>query len=170
MSNFLILGLPRSRTAWLANFMTSQDIFCSHEGLNGCVTLQQYKDKFTLNSGDSNTGLALFDFEDQFKDFKKVIIDNTIDASVKFALTHYGVDTTETMTVLSERLSSLDGLHVAFNDINDRLEEIWDYITPKQFDNSRAEMLINFDIQIRDLTVMDRQAIIELRKNTNAYF
>ena len=150
--------------------MTSQDIFCSHEGLNGCATLQQYKDKFTLNSGDSSTGLALFDFEEQFKDFKKVIIDNTIDASVLFASAHYGVDTTETMTVLSERLSGLKGLHVAFNDINDRLEEIWDYITPKQFDKQRAEMLINLDIQIRDLTVIDRQAIIELRKNTNAYF
>ncbi len=170
MNNFLILGLPRSRTAWLANFMTTDDIFCSHEGLNGCHTLQEYKNKFKPNSGDSNTGLALFDFENQFKEFKIVVIENTIDASVNFSLDNYGVDITEVMTVLQERLLSLRGLHIPFQDINDRLEEIWNYLTPKQFNESRTEMLINFDVQIRDLSLMDQKAMMILRENTNAYF
>lgn len=33
MSNFLVFGRPRSRTAWLANFMTYGPSFCFHEGL-----------------------------------------------------------------------------------------------------------------------------------------
>lgn len=31
MKHFFITGLPRSRTAWLANFLTYDDCFCFHE-------------------------------------------------------------------------------------------------------------------------------------------
>jgi len=170
MNNFLVLGLPRSRTAWLSNFLTYGDVTCTHEGLNGCNTLQEYKEKFTNRSGDSNTGLALFDFEEQFLDFKTIIIDNTIDASVKFAKEHYGADVAYTMNTLKDRLSSLDGLHVQYNDINNQLQEIWDYVSNDQFNEKRATSLINFDIQIMKPYHMDHQAMFELRKNTNAYF
>ncbi len=170
MSNFLILGLPRSRTAWLANFMTTQNIFCSHEGLNGCTSLTQYRNKFKKNSGDSNTGLALFDFEILFEGFKRIIIDRDIDEAVKFSIDSYGCDTTSTMLNLKQRLDNLDGLHVHFDDINDRLEEIWNYLTDQQFNESRADMLIDFDVQVCDVHNTDIDALVKLRQNTNDYF
>lgn len=34
--HFLILGYPRSRTAWLANLLTYGDVFCAHELLSEC--------------------------------------------------------------------------------------------------------------------------------------
>lgn len=170
MSNFLILGLPRSRTAWLANFMTIQDIHCTHEGLNGCHTLAAYRRKFTDNSGDSNTGLALFDFEALFKDFKRVIIDSDIKESVEFAKKHYDYNTFETMTRLKHRLDNLDGLHIAFNDINNQLETIWNYLTPKQYNEKRASMLIGFDVQLRNIHDIDEPAFKALVNNTHNYF
>ena len=112
MSNFLILGLPRSRTAWLANFMTSDGIQCSHEGLNGCKSLDEYKAKFKPNSGDSNTGLASFNFEDLFEDFKIVVIDSEIEASVDFTKRYFNADVTSEMEVLNKRLDSIECLHI----------------------------------------------------------
>lgn len=33
MEKFLVTGLPRSRTSWLANFFTYGSVFCLHDGL-----------------------------------------------------------------------------------------------------------------------------------------
>lgn len=33
MKTFLITGLPRSRTAWLANLFTTGHVYCQHDGL-----------------------------------------------------------------------------------------------------------------------------------------
>lgn len=170
MNNFLILGLPRSRTAWLANFMTHDGFFCSHEGLNGCPSLFVYRDKFTNGMGDSNTGLALFDFEPLFTTFKKVIIDSDIDSAVAFSKKHYSCDSTRTMIAMQSRLNSLDGLHVHFNDINQRLEDIWTYITDLPFNTERAKMLMGFDVQVRNIHDFDCSAMARLRESTDDYF
>jgi len=170
MSNFLILGLPRSRTAWLANFMSTQGLSCSHEGLNGCRSLKEYRDRFSKDSGDSNTGLALFDFEPLFEDFKIVIIDSDIEPAVEFTKKYFSHDSTAFMSELKIRLSGIDGLHIPFSKINDRLEDIWYYLTPKQFDERRAKMLIGFDVQVRDVHDFDsvaHEALLESDEITN---
>ena len=82
MSTFLILGLPRSRTAWLANFLTYDGLFCYHEAINGCKNIKEYKQK-VKGKGDSNTALALFDFESHFPNAKIIIIDSEIDKAVE---------------------------------------------------------------------------------------
>lgn len=138
--------------------MSTQGVSCSHEGLNGCTSLQEYRNKFTENSGDSNTGLALFDFEPLFEDFKIVIIDSEIDTSVNFSKRYYNNDSTKVMTELKARLLNIDGLHIPFDEINNRLEDIWNYLTPKQFDDRRAKMLIGFDIQVRNIYDFDNVA------------
>ena len=168
-SNFLILGLPRSRTAWLANFLTYGDVTCTHEGLNGCRTLLEYKRQFKDNSGDSNTGLAIFDFESLFSDFKLIIIDSDIRRSVEFARKIYRADIYGQMVKMKKRLDSLEGLHVALHDIDDRLEEIWDYVSRYQFNEQRAAQLISLDIQVRDPFFIDRDASQELLRNTKNY-
>lgn len=169
MNNFLVLGLPRSRTAWLSNFLTYGDITCTHEGLNGCRTLIEYKRQFKDNSGDSNTGLALFEFESLFSGFKIIIIDSSVRKSVEFARRIYRADIYGQMAKLEERLDSLDGLHIHFHDIDDRLEEIWDYVSRDQFNESRAAQLIPLNIQVRDPFFFDRDASQELFKNTKNY-
>lgn len=164
------MGLPRSRTAWLANFMTYEGHYCAHDGLNGYRSLEEYKSSFSDFSGDSNTGLALFDFEHLFTDFKIVIIDNDIDSVVAFTKTHYGSDITEVMNRLKLRLDGLTGLHVPFAEINNRLEAIWDHLSNKQFDKRRADMLARFNVQEMDGYPFDEKAMTVLRENTRNYF
>ena len=87
--SFFILGLPRSRTAWLANFMTYDGYCCYHEGTNGCYTIEQYKAKLGGRIGDANTGLIMFNFRKHFPKDKVVIIDSSIDAAVEYGYKKY---------------------------------------------------------------------------------
>lgn len=153
----------------MANFLTYGDITCTHEGLNGCVTLEEYRSKFKNGSGDSNTGLALFDFEPLFTDFKIIIIDSNIRKSIEFAKRVYGTDTFNQMSILKKRLDSLNALHIPYHAIDNNLEKIWDYVSRYQFNEKRAEQLSRLDIQIRDPFSMDSRASSQLFNNTKHY-
>ncbi len=159
MNNFLVLGLPRSRTAWLANFLSYDEMTCTHEGINGFRTLEEYRNSFTPNMGDANTGLALFKFERYFKDFKKVIIEREADHAIRYSKEMFGLESDVAMTTIRDRLKRIQGLHIPFDEIDSRLEEIWDYVSPAQFNEKRAEMLIGFDVQVRDVFNYDVDAM-----------
>ncbi len=166
MSNFVILGLPRSRTAWLSNFMNYSGINCVHEGLNGIESLEEYGKLFNGNFGDCNTGLALFDFRKYLPDdLKIVIIDTDIDKSVEFAKIEFNSDQTENMIKLYNNLTNLDGLHIKLSELNSKLRELWEYITDKPFDSDRAKRLVKLNIQVLDVHDYDVDSIKILVKN-----
>lgn len=49
---FFIVGLPRTRTAWLANFLTNGNAFCHHELMRTCTTLDELEQKMTRRAED----------------------------------------------------------------------------------------------------------------------
>ena len=55
MKNFFIIGLPRTRTAWLANFLTNGDGFCFHEAMRTCSNLDELKAKMATECRDTVT-------------------------------------------------------------------------------------------------------------------
>ena len=61
---FLIVGLPRSRTAWLAAFLTDGDVTCYHERLRACDKPADYPNELmacrTPIVGDADPSLPLF--------------------------------------------------------------------------------------------------------------
>lgn len=61
---FFIIGLPRSRTAWLANLMTYGPAFCLHDGLKDCQAPEELKHKLAALGavwpGDADPALPLF--------------------------------------------------------------------------------------------------------------
>lgn len=161
--SFFILGLPRSRTAWLANFMTHDGLFCYHEGIDGCTSMNEYKEKIG-NDGDSSTGLIMLNLDRYFTDAKKVIIDTSIDRAAEFGSEAYGVDMTDMFEKAKNKLDAMDGLHIDFNDINVRLREIWEYITDKPFNQKRADMLVKLNIQVNDVYDMDIKSMLKLKE------
>jgi len=167
MCDFLILGLPRSRTAWLSNFMTTGNIFCHHEAINGCHNMTDFLVK-TEGCGDSDTGLALFKYEDYLPNIRTVIIDSSIDAAVNFGL-EQGHNIHKAMVIEKERLDNIHGLHVDINDIDANLESIWKHLTDEPFNEKRANLLTNFNVQIKDLDVMDIPSIRQFMAVTNGY-
>ena len=164
---FFVLGLPRSRTAWMANFLTYDDLFCYHEGINGCNNMDEYKAKIE-GKGDSCTGLPLIEFEPYFPEAKKVIIDTDIDRAVKFGKEHFNTDMTEMMTKAKSKLDSLKGLHIAFDDINSRLREIWEYLSCFDFNKQRAEQLIKLNVQANNIYDIDVKAMLNLKESTQS--
>jgi hypothetical protein len=164
---FLVLGLPRSRTAWLANFLTYDGQFCFHEGVNGCNSIEEYKVKVE-GKGDSNTGLMLFDFEKHFPDAKIIIIDSDIDRAVDFGRDIYGLDIEIEMVVAKNRLDKMKGFHVKLEEIDGQLKEIWEYVSDKEFNQDRADMLIKLDVQMKNPFDIDIDSISQFKGTVNA--
>ncbi|MFV2055127.1 MAG: hypothetical protein ACC707_01615 [Thiohalomonadales bacterium] len=124
--------------------------------------MSEYLEK-TDGCGDSDTALALFN---DIPQVPTVIIDSSIERAVEFGLKN-GHNITNAMEIEKERLDGLDGLHININDIDDRLEEIWNHLTEKEYNRERAEMLKKFDIQIKDVADMDVDAMAEFMRVTD---
>jgi hypothetical protein len=62
MIRFFITGLPRSRTAWTANFLSVAPAFCWHDGLSNTPSLKAFQTKMEAHEicGDSDSGLPFF--------------------------------------------------------------------------------------------------------------
>lgn len=57
---FLIVGLPRSRTAWLAAFLTDGDTVCHHELIRQCANVAEYPQKLSHGVGDSSPSVPFY--------------------------------------------------------------------------------------------------------------
>ena len=145
--NFFILGLPRSRTAWLANFMTYGVSFCYHEGIDGCRTVQAYADKLGSSKGDATTGAVLFDLDKHFPKAKKLIIEGDIDKAIEYAEDTYKLDNRDWLCYMKSRLDKAQGMRINFNDIDSNLQDIWEYLSDEPFNADRANVLLNMNIQ-----------------------
>ena len=120
MSLFYITGVPRSRTAWFAAFMTASGFPCLHEGVIGCRTLAEYKSKIEHIS-DSTTGLGILE---KYYDRPTLAITGRSDRAATFA----GCDV-EYMKELERAQINLAQLTVPFDQIDARIEEIFLFLT-----------------------------------------
>jgi len=165
--SFFILRLPRSRTAWLANFLTYDGMVCFHDGLNGVSSIDEYKKKIN-GCGDSNTGLALFDFERHFPDRKVIVIDSSVERSIEFGKDIYGIDLTEEFIKLKKRLDIIAGMHISLSDIDRKLKEIWNYVYSIPFNEDRARELSEINIQANPYDI-DHISLVKLRESFNDF-
>ena len=150
MSNFFVVGLPRSRTAWLANFLTYENNFCFHEGINGCSSLEEYKNKLGNNKGDSCTGLMLLNLNKEFPKAPVVIIETNTKRAIEFSKEMYGKDLTQEMNALKEQMKFIKGLRIELEDVNNSLEEIWAYLIGTSYNKERGNLLKNMNVQTND--------------------
>lgn len=61
--HFFITGLPRSRTAWFANYLTFGDSFCLHDGFRGLKSVEDFPARLNVYegaSGNSDPANVLF--------------------------------------------------------------------------------------------------------------
>jgi len=162
MSNFFVIGLPRSRTAWLANFLTYEDNFCYHEGIDGCSSLEEYKKKLGKNKGDSSTGLMLLDMNKEFPNTPKVIIESDVEKSIEFTKEKYGVYIPDYFYMIEEKLKSIQGLRVKFEDIDKSLDKIWEYLIGTPYNKDRGTLLSTMNIQTNNYFDYDVESLRRL--------
>jgi hypothetical protein len=126
MNKFFILGLPRSRTAWLAEYFN-----CVHEGLFYYPDYQDFM--YSNHKGDSTTVYHLI--KDHIQDHKKVFIHRPLNQVAASLYKAFGWCPDE-LDWWDAELKAGDGLHIHFDDINDSLEGICQYLGV-EYDQSR---------------------------------
>ena len=160
--NYFVIGLPRSRTAWLSVFLSQSGVYCHHEGLNGCKSLSEYKKKIG-NDGDSSTSLMMFDINKMFPDAPIVVIEKNdieLQRSIKWCKDTYGIDDPAHMFRLNELLTRIDGLRIKQSEIDQRLPEIWDHLIGTKWKDEYA-IIKEFNIQSDPYNV-DLEAALNL--------
>ena len=165
MTPFFILGRPRSRTAWLANFLTVTPFsFCLHEGLadfGGSVRL--LKRKLDAASGEAvgnaDTGLihVVDELLEAFPDSRFVVVCGTKRAWHLFASENYindalvrATDESFAYTVATLRAHPR-ALFIGRDELDLPLkaQELWTHClgSADLFDRARFEMLCGLNVQ-----------------------
>lgn len=152
MSNFFITGLPRSRTAWLANFFSTGDVFCWHEAMADIKSKAQYWERLSTERythvGNADCTLYL---GGMLPKCPLVIIERDL-GEVNKALTDLGFPGCLTMLEESKAiLDKMDGLRIPFDEINDRLEEIHRHCVDTPFDALRASRLTQQRVELMEI-------------------
>lgn len=155
---YQILGWPRSRTAWLANFLTYGQSFCFHEAIllrteKRIRTVQEYRSLFKLYTrkykyvGDSNT-VAILRQKYVIPGARVVIIErdkSEVESSI------YGLGYTVEIPDLIEYPYN-DNIIIKYEEINDNLKEIWKFCLPGvSFNSERAYLLKHLNVQVQNV-------------------
>lgn len=154
-----IIGLPRSRTAWLSVFMSQSGIRFYHEAINGCHSIDEYNDKIK-GFGDCTTGFDLLHINTITAESKIVIIEkNDVELAkcVKWCDKEYSYNSQSMIEGLSIKLSSFSGLRIKQSEINERLQDIWEYLVDIPWCEKYAD-LINFNIQVQSAAIDEEAA------------
>jgi len=139
MSKFFILGLPRSRTYWLSEFLG-----CMHEGYHYYPNYSEFMNSNYI--GDSTTCYPWI--KDYIKNYKKVVIERDIeevfDSSVRL-FPHVDIETLYDMKIELDEIE--DCLRIDYQDINKKLPEIWEYCIGTEYDKNRAQKLMSVKLE-----------------------
>lgn len=138
--NVFIVGLPRSRTAWFAAYLSAYpDVHCWHEGLKGCHDPSEFHNKMQplgphpaeLIVGNSDSMLMHFNIDAVFPDAPVIVIKRPFEQVLASVGQLFGNVSTEMMQALSaahERLECHPGLHVDYEGIDAMMELIHDHL------------------------------------------
>ena len=138
MLRYMIIGMPRSRTTWLANLFTTGDCICIHDPLDryGLAELDSIMPGRYVGISDTSLYLAGPKLLNSYPCRKVIIHRDKSDIEKSLG-----------MDVLENGICNIEGLHVDFNDIDSRIEEIWNYCLDIPFDKERVDLLREFNVQ-----------------------
>lgn len=150
--NFFVTGLPRSRTAWFANYFTSGDVFCWHEAMNGITSKDEYyarmSDPRYRLIGNADSGLYLGGY---IEGCPLVVIERDVD-EVNDGLKAKGFYGCRDILLEEQAaLADMGGLHVDYYDIPKRLGEIHEYCIDTPYDELRGIQLMNMNVQLQSI-------------------
>jgi len=136
------------RSAWFAAYFTQDDTLCYHEAIHGDdpMSVPGYKHVGTADSGY----ILSPDWVEANPDVKLVVINRDTDDVVRSLKSIGQSDTRWLLEAMKPRLAKLDALHIDFEDINDSLPEIHDYLGIPGYDEERARLFCNLNIQSQD--------------------
>jgi hypothetical protein len=164
---FFVTGLPRSRTGWLANFLTSQGALCVHEGLiHGVDPALRWLTRGGPNvrRGLSDSILPLYWTEvfQPFSSFRLVIVERDPEECWESLLDFLELNEVRVARVeLEARFASVSAhlrdmimfcphVLVKFEELNEpeALLDIWEHCLPGlPYDEERTNLLQRLNVQ-----------------------
>ena len=150
MIDFMVLGLPRSGTAWLANLFTTSKSYCKHEALWNSSFEELDQQKHTVSFGIAETsGFSIVDTINAHSARKLIIrrdlseINESLGKLKIPKMTHDHMD----------KLLSISGYHMDFCDIFDyeRMAKAYDYVLQDRLERYRHEFLCDMNVQNKKL-------------------
>jgi|TARA_R100001530_G_scaffold120868_3_gene88210 hypothetical protein len=175
---FFILGLPRSRTAWLSNWFTTRDSICLHDPSRLCAksgakqlhSILHKSDAFIpwngwyddttpkrnyYGSADSVNGWWFSELENLFPNAKFALIERNYDEVAVSCERLFGDPCTKELDALQNLHEKLRGYPnvkcVDYDRLNHAgvVQDLQRWLTPKlKFDYSRFELLNGLDVTI----------------------
>jgi len=133
-NRFFITGQPRSRTAWFARFFTTNDTSCMHDGIQYSDYGDRLADESRQYVGDSSSAIPMCTdrLMSMYPCSPIVLIERDLQRAYEFEH-ELGmgkwVDTAQSYIELLK--TNYRPLVVQYNDINERLEEIWNHCCPQ---------------------------------------
>lgn len=151
MIEFIVVGLPRSGTAWAANWLTTDTTHCIHDPLARYHHTDLDRIASSKRLGVSCTGLWQFpDWLNQHP-AKKVILHRDR-AEVARSLGRLGF-----ADLPFPALDAIAGMHVNWRDLWDDPEPIWEHLIGTPFDAERHQLLRELNVQVDfDRVTVDR--------------
>ncbi len=128
MKNFYITGLPRSRTTWMSMVFNAHGLFCWHEGMNNCLTKDDYRAKMEVRSivGNADCGLPYCDILEDMPGPMVVIEREPKD--VQKSLNALGMPCTdERLDAMVEGLAKVKGMRIPFDQLDKCINDIFNY-------------------------------------------
>ncbi|MEO8482175.1 MAG: hypothetical protein ABI634_08200 [Acidobacteriota bacterium] len=168
MNVFLIAGQPRTRTAWLANFLTYKDSYCFHEAIKACATPQDMRALFEAvqNSsgvrfvGDSDSGIPFIvdGLMDEFPEAKLVVIERNLQDVVRSFKRAFSADDASAALVVKKTQLALERLKkkhvplvIGFKELASEatVRQLWSHCLPNvPFAQQRWKMLDGFKVEV----------------------
>jgi len=163
---FFILGLPRSRTSWLANFFTHTNTFCYHEALREVASIEELK-TLLENHDEQNIGnsdCAMVPYIDEiveiFPNAKILVVERkpheVVESLLDFQLTEEYDKTEQWINRLQKQINYIKKNYqtksIKHTDLNniEICKEIWDYLLPNlPFNQKRWKMLDDMYVNIQ---------------------
>lgn len=146
MIDFMVISLPRSGSAWLANLLTTDDSICLHESFidHSIADLHEMKHDGLL--GISETSAAFIDDAIAYS-CKKLIVKRPI-AEINGSLISIGLFAAFDKDS-ENALNNIEGYSINFKDIFDfdEMSKAYMYLLGKEMCKQRHTMLCKMNIQ-----------------------
>lgn len=147
--------MPRSRTAWLANWLTTDESICYHDRVFTTTEIQGLLDHSNKAIGMSGPEVCLLYEQNQSSPWLVVHRDKSdaLPAFAKIARGHVTISDEQLEKWWDERerlIGGIAGLHVSFEQLDNEatMENVWKHLLPDvKFDVERFRMLRGLNIQ-----------------------
>lgn len=171
MSPFIVLAIPRSRTAWLAHFLSYRDCFCHHEAALQMRTVEDVKVLFSAPRTGASEPAASYGWrvlKHYFPDLKTVVVrrpyEDVVAAMLRVDTEGVGTyDPAKLAHVMRRGARELDRiaaepgvLSVDYADLEreDVCAAIFEHCLPYKFDREWWEKLRHVNIQVNVASVL----------------